>query len=155
MSDEYYDTGWIEILSNSFITNSLMVLYGMIRFIQNDIDVGISIVDHSVIGSKMIYHPSTFISRSIYLKYGLYNPKYKFSSDYDKFLQLSSSKDVLFIRINEILSNHYLGGRSSKPKAYLETLNILYKYRKISFLRFFLKSIMTYVNIFLSHVNKT
>ena len=46
-------------------------------------------------------HPSTFIKKEIYLKYGVYKPKYKSAGDFEFFLRILFKKKVNFYLINK------------------------------------------------------
>jgi glycosyltransferase involved in cell wall biosynthesis len=66
-----------------------------------------------------IYHPSTFISRKIYKKYGLYETHYRIAADYSFFLNLFLNK-VKFTYISFALAK-FRGGGISSSNVFLST----------------------------------
>ena len=59
-------------------------------------------------------HPSSFIKRSIYKKYGLYEERFKIASDFDLFLRLIFIKRIAYKTINKIIVRMRTGGVSGK-----------------------------------------
>ena len=59
-------------------------------------------------------HPSSFIRRSLYKKYGLYEERFKIASDFDLFLRLIFIKRVAYKTINKIIVRMRTGGVSGK-----------------------------------------
>jgi glycosyltransferase involved in cell wall biosynthesis len=60
-------------------------------------------------GVVYVLHPSTFISRQCYSKYGVFNDTYKYSGDYEFFCRLAG-KSAKFFHINYTLAYFRLGG---------------------------------------------
>ncbi|BBE30229.1 glycosyl transferase [Tepiditoga spiralis] len=61
----------------------------------------------------IIKHPTCFIKKSLYEKIGLYNTKYKISSDYDFLLRAYINK-ARIVYFNNIISHMRLGGVSNE-----------------------------------------
>ena len=59
-------------------------------------------------------HPSSFIRRSLYKKYGLYEERFKIASDFDLFLRLIFIKRIAYKTINKIIVRMRTGGVSGK-----------------------------------------
>ena len=58
-------------------------------------------------------HPSTFVKKKIYKKFGLYNKKYSIAGDYDFFVRILFKKNFLFKRVNENFVKMKNGGKST------------------------------------------
>ena len=58
-------------------------------------------------------HPSTFIKRSIFKKFGLYSLDYKIASDFDFFLRIFKSRDIKWSYLNELTVKMKTGGASN------------------------------------------
>lgn len=58
-------------------------------------------------------HPSTFIKKDTYFKYGMYDTQYSIVADYDLLLRFYS-EGVRFGYVNEVLANFRRGGVSSR-----------------------------------------
>lgn len=74
-------------------------------------------------------HTGTFIKKSIYNKYGLYNEKYKIASDYDYFVKIFKKK-INYHRVNYVTTRMRAGGISGRSiisniKSSLEIVNSL------------------------------
>lgn len=63
-------------------------------------------------------HPSTLIRRDLFLKYGLYNTKYKIISDWVFFIDAIVAQNVRYKYIDNIISVFNLNGISSQPGSY-------------------------------------
>jgi glycosyltransferase involved in cell wall biosynthesis len=76
-----------------------------------------------------LYHPSVFVRRSAYLKYGLYDESYRYAMDYELLLRFKRS-GAKFLAIPDTLANMSLDGISSKHwyKGLLEVKRARSKY---------------------------
>ena len=93
-------------------------------------------VSHLDLESKMICHPTCFVSREVYEKIGSFNLKYKVAADYDFMLRAKQS-GVKFMGIESEIVEFRSGGFSSKNplKSIFETYRIQMKYSKKSCFR--------------------
>jgi glycosyltransferase involved in cell wall biosynthesis len=66
-----------------------------------------------------LFHPSTFIKRTLFRDYGNYNEQYKIAADYDFFLKTSIVKNVSYKHLSIIVSRFNTNGISS-DMAYIE-----------------------------------
>lgn len=71
-------------------------------------------------------HPSSFIKRDLFFKYGKYNENLKIVSDWEKWIIFFINK-CSFKHVNIICSNFELGGMSSKNNLQEEERNIVLK----------------------------
>ena len=77
----------------------------------------------------MVPHPTCFVSRKVYKKYGLFRRVFKITADYELMVRLYE-KNVEFIQIPEVLANFRVGGASSSNRTLIEksTVKLLYRY---------------------------
>jgi exopolysaccharide biosynthesis WecB/TagA/CpsF family protein len=104
-------------------------------------------------------HPSTFIKKKIYQKYGLYLTKYKIAGDFE-FLLRVLNKNLNFLIEDKIVIRMRVGGVSSKnyqsiTKITKEITDIL-KNKKIEFNRFkiYLRILIKLTQLFFINQNK-
>ncbi len=63
-------------------------------------------------------HQSVFFSKSLFLKYGNYNTRFKFSSDFEFLFKLFLNNPKTFVYFNEVICNYSECGLSANPKNY-------------------------------------
>lgn len=82
-------------------------------------------------------HPTLYLKKEVYEKYGVYKPYYKCSADYEYMVRILKDKDVKLSYIPEILIRMSHGGTSTNGlKAYLYSLkegHMALKENKIAF----------------------
>ena len=131
-SNDWYELDSVRIALSSFKNEEHQVIYGMAKIFKESKELGVFIKNHNFLLEQMIIHPSCFISKKTYDKFGLYNISYKSSSDYEYMIKLYISNYVIFKPVYHVLSNFNLGGISSSILGYSETLKIKLKYGLIS-----------------------
>ena len=133
-SDDYYEKDSLKAVAEVYDSKvPYLILYGAVRYVnQNCEELKISIIHHRSIGEDMIYHPATFVSRSIYRDMFLYDLQYRYSSDLDFILKANENKDIVFKPIYQVLSNFREGGASNSKAAALEVWKVLYRHGVIS-----------------------
>jgi len=129
-SDDYYETDCLKNVAQEYDAGRLyQILYGELRFINKaEEELEISLVHHRNMKERMIFHPSSFVSRSIYMDKFLYNTDYKYSSDLEFMLKAFQEPEIVFKPIYKVLSNFRMGGISFSNKALHETNVVKYKY---------------------------
>jgi glycosyltransferase len=75
-------------------------------------------------------HTTLFVRRSIFEAYGLYNPTYRVSGDYDFMLRILMTGNLKFCYIPEVLIHMRSGGLSSQR--YLATMKEDYRALKMN-----------------------
>lgn len=133
-SDDWYEENTITEIVEKYVRNrDIGVFHGIHRLWDKDGLLGV--IGHSDLFLKygMISHPTCFIAKSVYEKYGLYSCKYKIVSDYEIMLRFKS-KDVKFLFIEKIITNFRNNGLSNqfKGKVMLETMLVQSNYSIIS-----------------------
>ncbi len=146
-SDDYYEEDCLKNVVKQYDPNKkYQILYGAIRIIDfEENELEIAFVNHRNMKNRMIFHPATFISKSIYDDFYYYDTKYKYSSDLDFMYKAIANDAISFCPIYHVLSNFRLGGVSFSRKAMEESNKINYKYRICSrkkYIAMYLKIIM-------------
>ncbi len=70
-------------------------------------------IDLTFFLEKSLYHQSTFISKSAFNKYGLYDTNFKLSGDYEFFIRLFFKHNATYKRIPHVISLFKEGGISN------------------------------------------
>lgn len=124
-ADDFYAENIFSDIVDKFISSKCSILYSDGYFIKNDNTKMLSLSNINLLSFKMsIFHPSVFIKREIYEKYGFFNENFTLSSDYELLLRCKFN-NVKFLKLDKIISNMRLGGSSSNYKVTIkETLLI-------------------------------
>lgn len=67
----------------------------------------------SYLVSKTVYHPSTFIKRSLFEKYGLYNEENKIVSDWEFFFKALGLNGESYLKLHHAITDFDMNGISS------------------------------------------
>lgn len=149
-SDDWYEPKTLEIIAEHYVKYpETDVFHGVLRFIKNEKEYFVRGSNNGAIFDGMFEHPTYFIKRRIYDKFGLYSLHYKSASDLDYICKLTIS-NVKFLFIPTIFTNFRVGGISNSQKSHLETLKIKRKYRFIGTLKYFVEILKLYIRHFTS-----
>lgn len=124
-SDDWYEKEILEIVANEFKKDEeLEMVYGILRTVSKDRYQKI-IGDYNSYGKGQ--HPTVFLKRKIYEKYGFFNEKYKIAADSDLLLRLKN-QNIKYKFIPQILTNFSVEGISSTNflNTSLEDLEVCY-----------------------------
>lgn len=129
-SDDFLEEGCLTTVAEHWKEDAhYQVIYGMLRFVnQEGEELEIRLSNHRNMRAQMIYHPTSFVSGSIYRELFMYDLQYKYSSDLDFMLKLNERKDIRFEPVYRVLSNFRRDGASDRPKAHSETVTVLYRH---------------------------
>lgn len=133
-SDDWYENRTIETIKlNINKYPDVGIFYGYIRIIKDNKEYMIRRNNYEFINevNGLIQHPTCFVSKSVYEKFGKFDTKYKVCADVDLMLRLVS-KGVKYKGIDEIITNFVIGGVSFTQDSYLESNEIKYRYGRIS-----------------------
>ena len=121
-SDDFYsDTTVFENVVKVFEETGCDAVYGDLVYIdgkQSNKVVRTWVAGHY--DKKLFYkgwmppHPTVFIRKEVYKKHGLFNLKFKSSSDYELLLRLMFLKNIKVQYIPEVLVHMRTGGQSNK-----------------------------------------
>lgn len=115
-SDDWYEVYTVEKVINHYLTlpsASNTVIYGMIRLWKENKEFAIRRFHHNFLHETVIQHPTCFVPKTLYVKYGSFNSKYRIAGDYD-LLNRFAENNVVFSNIDVVLANFRIGGASTK-----------------------------------------
>lgn len=130
-SDDYYEKDALEKIAQAYQGYNYTIVYGLVRSVTDGKEVMVFLKNHEFLEKDMITHPSCFITKKLYERFGMYSLKYPYSADYEFMLRVKKESEVRFIKIYEIITNFSTGGVSDSVKAYRDTLRLLHEYQLI------------------------
>lgn len=147
-SDDWYELDTIESVVDYFNkSNKDVIIYGLMRLFRAHKLWYIKSHNHLFLDEGMINHPTCFVAKSVYIKNGVFDLQYRYSSDYDFMLRLSRNK-VEFVHIEKILANMDQGGISFDSfNGLKETLSILHRYEILSKWEYFIRMVEVYIKM--------
>ncbi len=131
-SDDSYEKDTIEHVVNHFGNSQFEVIYGMQRTFLDGKEKAVVIYHHDFLPQQMITHPTCFVTKDTYEKFGVFDTRYRSAADYDLMLRFSLSGEVVFTPIYRVLSNFALGGMSSSQTGVRENALVRYRYGYLS-----------------------
>lgn len=137
-SDDWYESEALESIANVYNDQIPSVYYGLLRKIVDGSEYSLERMNYNFIYEKMIPHPSCFVDRNLYEKFGYFDEKYNYSADYDLMIRYKKN-NINFVLLDEIIANYRVGGLSSTFKAQIETLKVKQLNGLISSREFFFK----------------
>lgn len=110
-SDDTYTENAVSLVVDSFKHRPMDVLYGNALLVDDTSEVGLyDCSDIEQLWYRMaVPHPSTFVRKEIYDKYGVFDTQYLIAADYDLMLRLYC-EGVKFGHLDELLTHFRLGG---------------------------------------------
>ena len=130
-SDDWYEKNVLSQIIKVFETRETDIVYGKIKRVYNNgkIEEVDRVVPLDTIWYNMaVYHPATFVRKSVYNKVGYFDTSYRIASDYD-FILRCYIDNIKFTYYNQYLTNFSLGGVSSNMLACTkEHIKIAQKY---------------------------
>lgn len=133
-SDDWYEKETVSKIVDTYFENRVndTIIYGTMRLYENNIERYSVYYNHQFLRKQMINHPTCFVSRTIYDKYGVFDETYKAGADYDFMLRIyeaeEQNKVTIFHGIHDVLVNFTLGGMSSTFVAAEEEDRVYYKH---------------------------
>lgn len=111
-SDDWYEDNIFERIVTTFETGSCDAVYGnMMVHESNGTKYLFEKRTIDTIWYRMIPHPTLFLKKDCYDKYGLFDTKYKIVADYELALRMYVSS-VRFLRIDDTIAHFSMGGLS-------------------------------------------
>ena len=119
--DWLVDTNVVSDFINSIFTED--IVSGNLILNGNDGNVLRKAIKFDDLGFEHIYnnrmpHPSTFIRKDLFSKYGLYNEENKIVSDWEFFLLCLIIHNCSYSNFDRVISNFDMNGISSNPQNY-------------------------------------
>lgn len=112
-SDDCYELDTVAQVVSHFRKNQYEVVYGMQRTYDGGKEKAVVIYHHDFLSCQMITHPTCFVTKDTYQKFGVFDTQYRSAADYDLMLRYYESGQVAFTPVYHVLSNFHLGGMSS------------------------------------------
>lgn len=131
-SDDYYEKDAVNKVVSVMSKDTYQIIYGYCRILDRHGEtVFINRVSHEDLFVKTFQHPTCFVTRKTYCRYGMFNEKYKVAADCD-FIYRLYRKNVIFIQVKQITANYRLGGYSDRYDHKVELALIRFFNRGIS-----------------------
>lgn len=114
-SDDWYECEAVEKAVACFLKTGAGVVHGKLCTVYENgrrVYSEKKPLDHLWYEASPVRHPTVFVKREIYQKYGLFNTMYKIAADVDLILRFYTS-GVRFAYIDDVISNFRDGGISS------------------------------------------
>lgn len=131
-ADDYYYEKTIELVVQTFIKSEAEIIYGDLVKLRSfegknyfkELAPNISLIEKTM----PIFHPATFVKKTVYNKIGNFNEKYKLSADYD-FIYRAYNAKITFEYLPQPLTVFRIDGATSMDcKSYKEGYKILSSY---------------------------
>jgi glycosyltransferase involved in cell wall biosynthesis len=130
-SDDWYELDTVQIAIGEYNNNSQSVIYGILRMFKDGKVFMLKQHTHYFLKDYVVQHPTCFIPKQIYDKFGLYNDNYEISADFE-LLNRYKKNEVNFVRVEKVMTNFRMGGASESFVGLIESLKIKHKYGYIS-----------------------
>lgn len=135
-SDDIYMKNTLEIVENNYLADSAFDVYhGIVHNINNN--QTISYAGHSsslLLKGGMIEHPTCFVKKMVYDKYGVFSLSYRYAADFDFMLRIKK-QGARFKLIPQILAVFNENGSGNCRLSRKEAIVIKRKYRLISIVK--------------------
>lgn len=150
-ADDYYEPTAIENTVNTYVTNNSDILHGNMVI---ESEHGQQLVKPDISKMKQqpsIFHPTCFVKKTVYNDIGMFDTKYKISSDYD-FLLRCLNRNYKFSYVDSIITHFRPGGMSGLCKSNIEGYHIM-KHHKTGYHNHVIwRGIKCYIKTFLKKV---
>lgn len=154
-SDDFYEPDAAETMVQAYRENKTdyEILYGFQRNLKHnwergalsgsalgnqsaqkstDGEISVVLFHHDYLKQQMITHPTCFVTRKVYERYGVFCTDYKSSADYEFMLRVQAAGGVCFRPVYKIITNFRVGGMSGGERGYRETARLQFQYGSIS-----------------------
>ncbi|MFA6430425.1 MAG: glycosyltransferase family 2 protein [Candidatus Paceibacterota bacterium] len=118
-SDDFYDNDKVlEIISEAFNDPKIDAVYSDIKYFDNDVNKTTrywkagDYSDKKFNNGWMIPHPTLFVRKSVYERFGLFNIDFRQAADYEFMLRLLKIHKINLKYIPSVLVKMYAGGTS-------------------------------------------
>jgi glycosyltransferase involved in cell wall biosynthesis len=136
-SDDFYEENAVETVVNAYERGKHAVYHGKMRTV--DRTSGAVVGESQTPGNPdkldqemSINHPTCFIPKATYRKYGKFNTKYSCVADYDLMLRYRQCSEVEFVPVDAVIANFTVGGTCCTHKAFYDLLDMQVDYGMIS-----------------------
>lgn len=144
-SDDYYEPDALDKIAKAYQGYDYTIIYGLVRSVLDGKEVMVFSKNHEFLEKDMITHPSCFVTKKLYERFGTYSLKYPYSADYEFMLRIKKEKEVRFVEIYDIITNFSVGGVSNSVKGYRDTLKLLHEYHLIPGKRYYFQMAKSWI----------
>ena len=144
-SDDYYEPDALDKIAKAYQGYDYTIIYGLVRSVLDGKEVMVFSKNHEFLEKDMITHPSCFVTKKLYERFGTYSLKYPYSADYEFMLRIKKEKEVRFVEIYDIITNFSVGGVSNSVKGYRDTLRLLHEYHLIPDKRYYFQMAKSWI----------
>lgn len=144
-SDDYYEPDALDKIAKAYQGYDYTIIYGLVRSVLDGKEVMVFSKNHEFLEKDMITHPSCFVTKKLYERFGTYSLKYPYSADYEFMLRIKKEKEVRFVEIYDIITNFSVGGVSNSVKGYRDTLKLLHEYHLIPDKRYYFQMAKSWI----------
>ncbi len=144
-SDDNYEKDTVEQVVNHYCKNQYEVIYGMQRTYLDGREKAVVIYHHDFLPQQMITHPTCFVTKDTYEKFGVFDTQYHSAADYDLMLRYFKSDKIVFTPIYQVLSNFHLGGISSSQIGVRENAQVRLRHGFITKKRYYFLVMKSYL----------
>ncbi|OGI07276.1 MAG: hypothetical protein A2Y40_05415 [Candidatus Margulisbacteria bacterium GWF2_35_9] len=143
-SDDWYAIDALEHVSRAYLKNRTGgVFYGIARAISNEQEFKLVRVHHAHLYKYMMKHPTCFVQKMYYDKYGIFNTTYRVVADYDFLIRVKMGGGE-FIPLDYVLASYRDGGFNDNVGYFFhqnELNNMIYRHRLITTTLFLAKKV--------------
>lgn len=147
-SDDWYEPDAVRCVVEAYQQHGPAVYHGIQRTYRDGEVVGLQCTSASQLTKQMIEHPTCFVPRPLYDKFGLFDESYKYVGDYDLMLRLRRN-NVPFVRVEQILANFREGGASHSFDAVQENYQLWLRMGLQSRKEFAYRSVMDRIKFYM------
>jgi len=158
-ADDWYEADALEKVTEAFSENSVDIFHGALQYWDKCKKIECFYPNYSMLHKEMtLNHPTVFIRKSVYDKYGVFDTSYKYAMDYELLLRFHKN-GAQFKQSDAVIANMSCNGISDKYwlSAYFEVAKAKYKYNTNFLLNFtiLLFSLLTILlsKLLLSHTS--
>lgn len=149
-SDDHYSKDAVQSVVDSYLKTNADVFYGDINLVgekETRMKPDISKMDEK----PSIFHPTCFVSRSVYEAIGSFDTRYKISSDYDLLLRCLK-KGYSFQYIPQVLTHFRPGGMSASCASNIEGYHIMKTHKTGHHRSVIMRAVKCYLKTFVKKV---
>jgi len=111
-ADDWYEPGTFAVVRRVFAETDAEVIHGRVRYWQGSQPVRVADGDHRALRrAGSVNHPSVFVRRSVYERFGIFDTTYRYAMDYEILLRWLIA-GVRFRYLPMVMANMSLGGIS-------------------------------------------
>lgn len=135
-SDDWYEPDAVAHMAAHYREDQMTFQYGMLNEC-NEIGCYMTWISyHNNVDNKTIPHPTCFVDRRIYEKYGCFDTGFRICADREFMMRCVRKDDIVFVPHQKVIANFLDGGMSTSSKAakrlMLEIYEMKHRYGLIS-----------------------